>query len=84
MKTVFKGFDPELGQKFAQDHGGSVIARTKKLPSKSEEQLFLEVRDSFAEEHGRWPDAQEEHDWAQEMEERARAMKKLPPRPKTE
>lgn len=81
MKTVLKGFDPELGQKFARDHAGLVIARAKKLPKKSEEQLLEEVRDSFAEEFGRAPDAQEEHDWAQELEVRSTAAKVAPSRP---
>lgn len=81
MKVTSKGFDPELGQKFAQDHGGLVLARPKKLQKKSEEQLLEEVRESFAEEFGRAPDAQEEHDWALELEARSRAAKVLPARP---
>ena len=35
MKTVFKGFDPELGQKFAQEQTGSMIALARQLPKVS-------------------------------------------------
>lgn len=54
MKGISKGFDPDLGRKFSESLGGSVIARAKPLPKesakpKSEMPLGL--------------DAQQQHEW---------------------
>lgn len=54
MKTVFKGFDPELGKKFAQEHSGFVIARVKPL-SKSPARPKREMPPGL--------DAQQQHEW---------------------
>lgn len=54
MKTVFKGFDPELGQKFAQEQTGSMIALARQLPKVSA-QPKREMPAGL--------DAQQQHEW---------------------
>ena len=65
MKVTFKGYDPELGKKFAQDSSGLVIGRARSSPPKSEAQSIEE----FSEEHGYAPDEQQLHDWIQTFKE---------------
>lgn len=54
MKGILKGFDPDLGRKYAEDHGGLVVARGKQLAPKPEEP---------EEEMPPGLDAQQQHDW---------------------
>lgn len=54
MKTTFKGFDPELGRKFAEEQTGTVIARTKP----SQKPLRRSERDMPP-----GLDAQQQHEW---------------------
>ena len=49
MKVTSKGYDPDLGAKFASESNGLVIARKKSLPEKSDEP-------------SRFQDPQEQHD----------------------
>lgn len=58
MKTTLKGYDPDLGLKFAEESSGLIFGRARSLPRKSEAQ----VRQDWIEEHGREPDAQQLHD----------------------
>ena len=59
MKVTFKGYDPELGRKFAAESNGLVIGRAKSPPQKSESQ----ASEDYSREHRRAPDAQQLHDW---------------------
>ena len=59
MANTFKGYDPELGQKFAAESNGLVIGRAKSSPQKSEAQSI----EDYSREHGHAPDAQQLHDW---------------------
>ena len=59
MKVTFKGYDPELGRKFAAESNGLVIGRAKSSPQKSKAQSI----EDYSREHGHAPDAQQLHDW---------------------
>ncbi len=54
MKGVSKGFDPELGKKFAQENSGSVIACARPSPKPSS-QAKHEMPPGL--------DAQQQHEW---------------------
>ena len=58
MKTTLKGYDSDLGRKFAEESSGLIFGRARSLPRKSEAQ----VSQDWIEEHGREPDAQQLHD----------------------
>lgn len=59
MASTFKGYDPKLGRKFAEESNGLVIGRARSSPQKSEAQ----ASEDYSREHGRAPDAQQLHDW---------------------
>jgi hypothetical protein len=63
MKVTSKGFDPDLGAKFAQDHGGFVMARAPKSPAKSRRQES-DLPPGL--------DAQQQHDWLNSSDEEER------------
>ena len=69
MKVTLKGFDPDLGAKFQQDHGGSVIGRAKKSRRPS-------PRPDLDPPPGL--DAQQEHDWLAEQRDLAKARDPKP------
>jgi len=73
MKGTHKGFDPDLGAKFLQDHGGSVIVRASKS-RKPSPKPDLDPPPGM--------DAQQQHDWL--MEQRDLAKANDPNRPETE
>ena len=56
MKVVSKGFDPDLGRKFAQEHSGFVIGRAKQLPKESAPRRSEKDMPPGL-------DAQQQHDW---------------------
>ena len=39
MTNTFKGYDPDLGRKFAEESSGFVLERARSLPRKSEAQV---------------------------------------------
>lgn len=67
MKVTLGGFDPQLGEQFAQDHGSFVMLRArqsqaasaqrppKRQQSKSRAQLEKEMPNGL--------DAQQQHEW---------------------
>ena len=59
MKVTFKGFDPKLGEKFAQESNGLVLGRGKQ----SRKKLTPAQKLQKAEEDSPFPlDAQQQHD----------------------
>lgn len=62
MKGTFKGYDPELGRKFAEEAGGLVMGFGRSSARKSEAQ----ARHDWIGEHGRQPSEQELFDAMQE------------------
>ena len=67
MKVHLKGFDPELGQKFMEEYGGSVLLRGRSSVKPSTPDLS-DDEDEDEDEDGPLPgeDAQQFHDRMQE------------------
>jgi hypothetical protein len=60
MKGILNKFDPDLGAKFSQDHGGFVMQRAPKSPVKSKRQES-DLPPGL--------DAQQQHDWLNSSDE---------------
>jgi hypothetical protein len=54
MGSTYKGFDPDLGRKFAEESGSFIMARGRCSPKAAAEQMPLGL------------DAQQQHDWLME------------------
>ena len=77
MKIISKGYDPDLGRKFAQGSTGSVIARATPSKTASDKPLMPAGLDS-----------QQQHDWLwaqkDQAQQQANPVNEDPARPETE
>lgn len=74
MVHTFKGYDPELGKKFAEESGGFVVGIRHLAPRISEAQ----ARHDWIGEHGRQPTDQELFDAMQPLLNSANDATKAP------
>lgn len=63
MGVIRKGFDPDLGRRFAEENGGLIIARGARRQTATKAYVGLDGSHQYDDEMPLGLDTQQQHDW---------------------